>query len=69
MRKCKSNSHINIPEALLIRNSGVPRIFEREGRIRPQLNMFSGKIYLIGSQKKGLHFESVPDFIIFVSVD
>ena len=68
MRKCKSKSLTKICEALLIRNSGVPRIFENGG-IRPQSNMLSGKTYLSASQKESLHFESVPDFMNFVSVD
>ena len=69
MRKCKSKSLTKICEALLIRNSGVPRIFEKREGIRPQSNMFSGKIYFSGSQKEGLYFESVRDFMNFVSVD
>ena len=71
MRKCKSKSLTKICEALLIRNSGVLayRGFLKKGSIRPQSNMFSGKIYFSGSQKEGLHFESGRDFMNFVSVD
>ena len=46
-------------------NNGVPRIFEREA-IQPQLNIVCGKFFSSDSEKKGLHFESVSDFIIFV---
>ena len=43
----------------------VPKIFERGWALPPQPNMVSGEIYSSG-RKISFHFESAPDFMIFL---